>query len=215
MTSTVQSPGKSRPSKAKSPDMKEVILDAAIKVFASVGYEGTSFRQITELCGAKRSLILYHYSSKEELWERAGAKVKEAFMAKLDEQLSLAQPTTDEQRLHLLFCAFMRASREVPEYGWLILREGLSSSQRLEWISQQLVPLSVSAANFESQVYYEAAFTGMTRHVLAGAILYVSNMGPLMMLDENAGEGLNPLSEESIQQVADIAVGLVAQRLKV
>ncbi|MCZ6830621.1 MAG: TetR/AcrR family transcriptional regulator [Gammaproteobacteria bacterium] len=190
--------------------MKDAILDAAIKVFAAVGYEGASFSQITDRCGAKRSLILYHYSSKEELWECAIDKVKSLFMSRLDEQLARESPGSDPEKLHHLLCAFMRTSREVPEYGHFILREGLSSSPRSEWISEQLTPLSVSPGYFDNPTYYETALTGMMRQVIAGAVLYVTNMGPLMELDKAVDDGTNPLSEENTQEVARIIVETVA-----
>lgn len=49
----------------EKPDKKTSILQAAEKLFASQGYEGTSTRQIANEAGANMSMINYYFGSKE------------------------------------------------------------------------------------------------------------------------------------------------------
>jgi len=44
------------------------ILEAASKLFAEKGYEGTSVREISKLSGTNISMISYYFGSKEELY---------------------------------------------------------------------------------------------------------------------------------------------------
>ncbi len=54
--------------KRSSPEqLREEILAAAIHFFADQGYAGTSVKQIAESVGISKQLLLYHFSSKEEL----------------------------------------------------------------------------------------------------------------------------------------------------
>ncbi|HSB94809.1 MAG TPA: helix-turn-helix domain-containing protein, partial [Spongiibacteraceae bacterium] len=63
----------------KKQQSKELILTAAMQLFSSLGYDGTNFRQITERSGAARSLVLYHFKSKEELWRRSVEEISRRF----------------------------------------------------------------------------------------------------------------------------------------
>jgi len=52
-----------------SKQMKNRILDEAIKCFAKKGFEGTSIQEIAEAVGIRRPSILYHFQTKEKLRE--------------------------------------------------------------------------------------------------------------------------------------------------
>jgi TetR/AcrR family transcriptional regulator len=47
--------------------LKAEIREAATRLFAEFGYAGTSVQQIAEAVGISKQLLLYHYTSKEEL----------------------------------------------------------------------------------------------------------------------------------------------------
>jgi AcrR family transcriptional regulator len=47
----------------------ELILDAAEKVFAELGYEGASMRQIAHTADITQALLHYHFQTKERLYE--------------------------------------------------------------------------------------------------------------------------------------------------
>jgi AcrR family transcriptional regulator len=48
-------------------DTKDRILDAAERLFAEHGFEGTSLRQITAAAGANLAAVNYHFQSKDQL----------------------------------------------------------------------------------------------------------------------------------------------------
>lgn len=60
-------PASARTKRSSPEQLREEILAAAIHFFADQGYAGTSVKQIAESVGISKQLLLYHFSSKEEL----------------------------------------------------------------------------------------------------------------------------------------------------
>jgi len=48
------------------------ILAVAMELFAQHGYDGVSTADIAAAAGLSQSVVLYHFSSKENLWRDAG-----------------------------------------------------------------------------------------------------------------------------------------------
>jgi len=62
-------PGRPRSAPQSRPDTstRDEILDAAARLFAKQGYEGTTTRQIAELVGIKQASLYYHFSDKSSI----------------------------------------------------------------------------------------------------------------------------------------------------
>ena len=56
-----------RPASDRSQRTRERLLDAAERLFAERGFEGTSLRAVTQAAGASVSAAHYHFGSKEAL----------------------------------------------------------------------------------------------------------------------------------------------------
>jgi len=61
----IRKPG--RPMKQDSFD-REVVLNAALKVFAASGYLGSQQKDIAQLAGVSSPLLTYHFTNKEDIW---------------------------------------------------------------------------------------------------------------------------------------------------
>ena len=169
---------------------KQRILTAARQAFSELGYEAASLKVIGERCGVKRTLIMYHFTSKEGLWQAVVLAVKNEHQAAFNRYYAEVDLHSDAMRARQCGVAFLKASREVPEYGRMLIREGLSDSERLTWITEALTPEQIAIPVFDDPDYTRAAFLGLVRQIQAGAMLYVSNMAPLMATEGSALMGL-------------------------
>ncbi len=66
MTATKRAPG--RP---KSQSKRQQIFTAAIRLFVSQGYEGTSVEQIADVAGVSKQTVYSHFRDKDELYTEA------------------------------------------------------------------------------------------------------------------------------------------------
>jgi AcrR family transcriptional regulator len=64
-----------RPPKQMAGDTKEALLEAALTLFATRGYEGTSVRAISRAAGLSDSGLYAHFGSKRALFEAALARL--------------------------------------------------------------------------------------------------------------------------------------------
>lgn len=79
---------------------KEDILDAAERLFARRGFDGTSMREIAQAAGVAQALLHYHFRTKEGLFEamfarRSGA-INRIRLARLDTMIARGQVTVEE-----------------------------------------------------------------------------------------------------------------------
>ena len=65
-------------------DKRSRILDAATKLFAEIGYEGASTRQIAKEAGANMAMINYYFGSKEGVFMEIMTEKIQSFKAELD-----------------------------------------------------------------------------------------------------------------------------------
>ena len=74
---TATSPGRrrGRPPKADAVDTKEMLLQAALALFADKGYEGTSVRDIARSVGLSESGLYAHFSGKRAIFDAVFARL--------------------------------------------------------------------------------------------------------------------------------------------
>jgi AcrR family transcriptional regulator len=64
-----------RPPKADAADTKELLLQAALALFAAKGYEGTSVRDIARSIGLSESALYAHFSGKRAIFDAVFARL--------------------------------------------------------------------------------------------------------------------------------------------
>jgi AcrR family transcriptional regulator len=162
------------------------ILEAAIALFASRGFDGVSFRDITERCGAKRSLIIYHYGAKEELWREALRTV----LARVDAALEEARGDIlviedDRTRTAATLRAMLDVYLRVPEFGQILVREGGTPGERLNWIVANFTPSFARLAN-RAGFSHERVRSTMVRDLVIGSMLAATALGPFLEASTSA-----------------------------
>jgi AcrR family transcriptional regulator len=75
MTATASGRRRGRPPKSDAADTKELLLQAALALFAEKGFEGTSVRDIARSVGLSESVLYAHFDSKRAIFDAAFARL--------------------------------------------------------------------------------------------------------------------------------------------
>lgn len=78
-----------------TPDARNRILDAALKVFAEKSFDGARIDEISKEANVPKSLIYYHFKSKEELFHELSQKFISEYADILDKSVNTA---SDEKK---------------------------------------------------------------------------------------------------------------------
>jgi AcrR family transcriptional regulator len=99
---------------SRGEDTRRRILETALQVFATEGYEGASTRQLAERAGVNLPAIQYYFGSKEGLFRAVIDSIierTEQHMAPLavEVRAALADPATSHEALLELLCRMLEA----------------------------------------------------------------------------------------------------------
>ena len=112
---------------------RERILDAATRVFAEKGYDGTSLGDIAQLAGITRPVVYDHFASKEELHLQLLERERDRILEHVTVQL-VAEDTPEQRVFRALDAYFFYV--ETHPYAWrMLFREtsgdsAMASAQR-------------------------------------------------------------------------------------
>lgn len=114
------------------------ILDAALRAFATQGYDGVSVRTLNKELGVSHSAIYQRFGSKEGLWRAA---VDHGFGLVTRHVADVFDPTVTDplEQLRLWIRALMRISAEHPEILGLMNIEGRLDTHRLAYIYETYI----------------------------------------------------------------------------
>ncbi|MEM6946794.1 MAG: TetR/AcrR family transcriptional regulator [Pseudomonadota bacterium] len=112
---------------------KAQILAAAKERFSTLGYDGASTRDIADASGCAQSLLLYHFSSKELLWQ---AMMDDLFSKARSAVAPHLVASTEPAMAQLMagvrgFVAFCAADADLHR---LMVQEGRADTGRLKWL---------------------------------------------------------------------------------
>jgi AcrR family transcriptional regulator len=68
--SRIKKTGEMKPENQEEKSTKELIIDAAIDLFAQRGFDAMSMNEIADAVGIKKASIYFHFKSKEEIMDR-------------------------------------------------------------------------------------------------------------------------------------------------
>ena len=193
---------------------KELILNAAVQLFSSYGFDGTNFRQITELSGAARPLILYHFKSKEELWRRALEAISQRFDAEMSARLQISEDLDDRERASRSMRAFVESLVAVPEFGQVLLREGCTPGPRLDWIVENFAPPIALNVRFKDKEIDRRVRRTILRDIMNSTLLAVVTLGPLFDASLAAAlhkksAGIYPLTDSKLEELIQMMLKLI------
>ncbi len=92
-------------------DARDRIVEAALTVFASVGFAGATMRAIAEAAEVSPGLIHRHFKDKESLWNLVGERISSEFLEAVSADADVDDPT---EALHRTMANYQRYWREHP-----------------------------------------------------------------------------------------------------
>jgi AcrR family transcriptional regulator len=127
-----------RPKADEAPAALDEILSAALRAFATHGYDGVSVRTLNRELGVSHNLIHQRFGSKQGLWFAA---VDRAFSQQVTELATGFDPTLADplDQLNHAIRHFVRYSAEHPELLGLMNIEARIDSERLDYIYDNYV----------------------------------------------------------------------------
>jgi AcrR family transcriptional regulator len=111
-----------RKSNSSSTETRELILNAAGRIFAQNGFHATTVRQITREAGANLAAVNYHFRDKQELYLSV---LKRAYQAASNTaEADLPGPPRQRLRIFIhMFLAYLLDPKRPQWHGVLIARE--------------------------------------------------------------------------------------------
>lgn len=111
-------------------DGRQRILDAAVRSFADVGYEGTTTARVARDAGVTQPLVHHHFGSKEGMWRAA----MDHLFAGVDGFVPQADAAGAFPALLAVVDNFVRFVAARPEATRVIAREGSVAGPRLQML---------------------------------------------------------------------------------
>lgn len=136
ITSSARRPG--RPRAEDAPVAVEAMLAAALRAFATHGYDGVSVNALSRQLGVSHNLLHQRFGSKDGLWHAA---VDWGFGGMAQEVAMAVDPTVTDplEQLAAILRRFLHASAERPELVGLMNLEGRESTERLTYLYENCV----------------------------------------------------------------------------
>jgi AcrR family transcriptional regulator len=121
----------------KKNNIKKEILSEAVRLFAKIGYNGTSMRSIARAVGVSAAALYNHFPSKENLYQQA---LKQAFTDKGNNLLKdLSNGNSAQQRLTSLIGGLCSMMAKDADFTTLVSREmAENNDKRLRVMSEQV-----------------------------------------------------------------------------
>ena len=116
----------------RPPDMgttEERILDAAMRIFAELGYEGARVDEIAKQAQANKAAIYYHIGGKEEVYAKILERTFTTFAQRVSE--SVQEAATPEEQLRAYIRGMAQNIREQPHMPTIMMREMAAGAQHL------------------------------------------------------------------------------------
>lgn len=183
-----------------SPKSKEAILAAALRVFASDGYDGASMPRIAKVAQVAAPLIHYYFGSKENLWRETVAwslaDLRRDALAIGDATRALAPL----DRLRVFLQTVTRHAARWPDNFVMIIAEARSESDRFAWVQENYTGVifeelrSILQDAKDRKVIKNIAIDQLASLLVGGVLVYftanpeVSNNTDPKDLDRISGE---------------------------
>jgi len=189
-------------------DTRERIIEAAVGAFAELGFQAASTREIARRADANQGLITYHFHTKDELWRAAADRIFGMLRTTLGERLARLESRGPRAFAREAIREYVRFSAAHPELFRLMVDEGKSSEDRMQWlVDTHLKPLYEGFIRF-GESFGPGTDPSLLPHayyVLAGAASLIFAAAP----ECRRLTGLSPQTAQAIEAHAEFVARLL------
>lgn len=135
-------PTKRRGRPPKAEEIKpDAILQAALKCFATHGFEGASLRRIATSANVDVALIAHRHGAKLDLWKAVVDDIARKFVLELSRTRSHAEVAgaTSLDRLQLAIDQMIDFSAQSPEMAMFVIKEIAQRDERFHYVYERLI----------------------------------------------------------------------------
>jgi TetR/AcrR family transcriptional regulator len=199
-----------------SPKSKEAILAAALRVFASDGYDGASMPKIAKLAQVAAPLIHYYFGSKENLWRETVAyslaDIRRDALAIGNATRALAPL----DRLRVFLQTVTQHAARWPDNFVMIIAEARSESDRFAWVQENYTGvifqelLSILQDAKDRKVIKDVALDQLASLLVGGVLVYFTANPEVS--DNTDPEDLDRISAEYTDLMFELLVDGIARK---
>lgn len=190
--------------KERKKQTRKTILDAAIHTFAEFGFDAASIGLIAERSKVKKTLIQYHFETKENLWKEAVNALWEQRQVALPSYFKGADKVDSELTLRFIFKQIIRFAFDHPEWLGIMLREAANpTSPRFNWLIESHIKEDYSEGlNFIKKAQSLGLLPQLPPlnllHIISGALFYLVLVAPLTIKSTGKDPHNNDFLEEHV-----------------
>ncbi len=189
---------------------RQHILDAAIELFSSRGFDGVTVTEIEKRAQVHRGLIAYHYDNKENLWKAAASATLGQMRQQFAQRMMLIDELSREERLAFIVRFYVRFNARHPEVSALMSQEVRADSWRTEYLVENHVrPACESMQELVGdtlQLEQEAFLHWYYLLISASStIFYFAPEAALLF-------GVDTRSDEVVERHAEVLVNMLVRR---
>jgi TetR/AcrR family transcriptional regulator len=157
-----------RPQTRIQREKREIILDAALEIFSTQGFRGSTIDEIADAAGMSKPNLLYYFRGKEEIYTTLLHRLLDAWLAPLME-LDAAGDPAEELRRYIR--RKIEMSRDFPRESRLFANEILQGAPRImPMLTDELKPLVDKQAAIIRQWMREGKLAKADPHHLIFAV---------------------------------------------
>lgn len=140
---------------------KEKMLDAAVRLFQTQGYDGTSVRDIATEANVNVALISYHFGGKQGLYEKLITQFLEGYLRVMKSEIKKEHETSKERLLSMMrsLLVYQSANHYVARMvhremtlDSMVVRELMATYSRKEKHDyEKIIRLGMNTGEFQKQ----------------------------------------------------------------
>lgn len=202
-------PDNSRRAKQRTQTRRQ-ILEAAVIVFAKLGFEASSLAEVASRAEVTKALVQYHFPTKEQLWQSSARLLWQERNACLEIYFAEHPEVDFNSNMRQAFTALMKFTRERPQWLWFMFHEAASGDGRMQWLVEELVRDDYLVGEKLIRHYQELGLVRpgpplMLLQVITSALTHNLLVAPITL----QATGVELSSGAGIQQQVDLLLELI------